>query len=219
MPLRPASALLVVLACAPARPEPSTTLSRERSDVAPVATPPPAPALAEPALEEIDAVVEIDAEPGGKRFQGVWLVQGADTRWVISYRAEPWLRGFEGQRVHARGRRYTPEGQAIDATHFRLEDMRVIDPSFGTVFIEVGPELTLQGTIRVDIGAAGTKSAGERWHVFDSETQGSFQLANAPDGLVLDRRIGVRARTMVYSPFVAHRGGPMLWVLDVDRDP
>jgi len=170
-------------------------------------------------FEELDAVVEIDAEPGGKRFQGVWLVQPGGTRWVISYRAEPWLREFEGQKVHARGRRWTPEGQAIDATHFRLEDMRVVDPSLGATFVEVGPERTLHGKIRVDIGAAGTKSEGERWHVLDSETEGSFMLANTPDDLVLDARIGVRARNIVHSPFVAHRGGPMVWVLDVDRNP
>jgi hypothetical protein len=218
MPLRHASVLLLALACTPARTQPSTPARNEGGDVAAVATPTSDPAPVQDALEEIDAVVEIDAEPGGKHFQGVWLVQGADTRWVISYRAEPWLRAFEGQRVRARGRRYAPEGQAINATHFRLEDMRVIDPAFGTTFIEVGPERALHGTIRVDIGAAGTKSEGERWHVFDSETQGSFQLANTPEELVLDHRIGVRARSVVYSPFVAHRGGPMLWVLEVDRD-
>lgn len=205
---------VLALACTPARTEPD-------APSAPAPTTPRMDPAPEPDdLQDIDATVEIDAEPGGKKFQGVWLAMGGDTRWVVSYRAEPWLREFEGQRVHARGRIYSPQGQAIRATHFRLEHMRVIDPQAKiSTFVEVGPERTLTGVMRQDIGAAGTKSEGERWHVFDSETDGRFLLANTPDDIVLEQRIAVRARSIVYSPFVAHRGGPTLWVLDVDRDP
>jgi hypothetical protein len=122
--------------------------------------------------------------------------------------------------VHARGRLYTPQGQAIDATHFRLADMRVIDPQRKlSTFVEVGPERTLTGVMREDVGAAGTKSEGERWRVFDSENDGRFLIANTPDDVVLEQRIAVRARSIVYSPYVAHRDGPTLWVLDVDRNP
>jgi hypothetical protein len=179
----------------------------------------PAPTDTADALEELDARVEIDATVGGKNFQGVWLVGDGDERWVISYRAEPWLREFEGLRVHASGRRYSPEGQAINATHFRLESMRVLDPTLGALFVEVGPERTMLGEVHEQVGADGTKSAGSRWHVFASETDGSFELLNTPDDLVVDRRVGVRARSIVLSPYAAHRGGPMLWVLDVDASP
>jgi hypothetical protein len=212
-----AAALLLAFACTPARPEPGPS----EPAPPPVKTPPRMdPATTDTNLEELDAIVEIDEKPGGKKFQGVWLVQDGGERWVISYRAEPWLREFEGLRVHARGERYTPEGQAINATHFRLAEMRVIDPQARlSLFVEVGPERTLTGVIREEVGAPGTKSEGERWHVLDSESDGRFMLVNTPEGIVLEQRIAVRARSIVFSPFVAHRGGPALWVLDVDRDP
>ncbi|HWB81604.1 MAG TPA: hypothetical protein VG755_41870 [Nannocystaceae bacterium] len=208
---------VLALACTPAprEPAPSEPAAAPVTNSPRMDPPPP-----EDDLTQLDALVEIDAEPGGKKFQGVWLVRDGGTRLVISYRAEPWLREFEGQRVHAKGRHYTPQGQAINAMHFRLEHMRVLDPQAKlSTFVEVGPERTLTGVMREDVGAAGTKSEGERWHVFDSETDGRFLLANTPDDIVLEQRIAVRARSIVYSPFVAHRGGPTLWVLDVDRDP
>jgi hypothetical protein len=220
--------LAVGLGCSssrPAEPSPGTvaapTPAPAQSPAAAPSDPPPmsAPVESNPDLEAFDAKIAIDAQPGGKKFQGVWLERDDGERWVVAYRPLGWLRAFEGERVHVTGERYQPHGQAIAGTHFRIATLRVVDPSLGAMFVEAGPERTYLGAFVELVGDPGTKGEGERYHVFDAEGEDRFLLANVPEDLVVGRPVTVKARTMAYSPFVAHRGGPMLWILEVEPRP
>jgi len=68
---------------------------------------------------------EVDALPGGKRFQGTWLVLEDGRRFVLSYRPDPKRFGFIHKRVRVRGRPYQPgvDTQHISADHFQVMTM------------------------------------------------------------------------------------------------
>ncbi|MGB1014613.1 MAG: hypothetical protein ACPG4T_10805 [Nannocystaceae bacterium] len=141
------------------------------------------------------AEVEIDDKPGGKRFQGVWLVREDGQRWVTAYRALGFWKVFEGTTVNVVGSKYRPRGQAIGATHFQVETLTV-DPQLGTPWIGLGPKETLMGHFQQETGAAGTKLEGETWVVFISDANASYQLANTIEVGELNRPVQVTARAM-----------------------
>ncbi|MFT3775729.1 MAG: hypothetical protein QM820_61060 [Minicystis sp.] len=167
-------------------------------------------------LERFEAVVRVDAQPQDKKFQGVWLERGDGEKWVVAYRPEGWLRGFEGKRVSVAGERYEPQGQAIMATHFRVHTIRVLDERAvdAPFFVEVGPERKMAGRFVERVGEKGTKLEGEKYTVFEADDGVAYGLANAVEATA-GVRVRVRARPVVVSPFVARRGGPSLWILDV----
>ena len=70
---------------------------------------------------------EIDPIPGGKRFQGSWLVLDDGTRYVLSYRPTPEYFRFVDKRVQVTGRSYTPgrDTQHIHAKHFQLQNIEL----------------------------------------------------------------------------------------------
>jgi len=192
---------------------------------APSTTPaslPTSAALARP-QESFEATVQIDPKPGDKAFQGVWLAREDGERWVIAYRAEPWFQPFEGQRVRVTGERFIPEGQAIMAPHFRVDTLRRVDegkadPSASPV-IGLGPEQQLEGVFEDRVGAPGTKLEGEPYRVFTASGGESFLLSHAPEDAQPGRRVLIRARAVELSPYMARRGGPTLWVLEVEPVP
>ncbi len=162
------------------------------------------------------ATLEIDKEPGGKRFQGVWLVREDGERWVVDYRARDHWKPFEGATVEAVGRTWSPQGQAISATHFRVHSLRV-KPDAGTAWVYLGPEQKLSGRFEIRLGQAGSKLSGESWPVFIATGGGSYQLAN--EVTLKDKpgkRVEVTARPVERSPFTAHMPGPTLWILSID---
>jgi hypothetical protein len=65
---------------------------------------------------------EVDPIPGGKRFQGSWLVLDDGTRYVLSYRPNPDYFLFVDKRVRVTGRPYTPgrDTQHMLAAHFQI---------------------------------------------------------------------------------------------------
>ena len=65
---------------------------------------------------------EVDPIPGGKRFQGSWLVLDDGTRYVLSYRPVPDYYPFVDKRVIVTGRPYTPgrDTQHVLADHFQV---------------------------------------------------------------------------------------------------
>lgn len=169
--------------------------------------------------EEFTATVRIDAQPGGKRFQGVWLERDDGERWVIDYRPRDCWRPLEDLQVHAIGSTYTPPGQAITATHFEVSMLTVIDPSPEARLVAVGPEKTLSGTVLTESGSAGSKSEGSSWLVFRSEDGVSRTLYNPSMLGTLTGSVTLTGRSVELSPYAAHIAGPQLCILTVRSTP
>lgn len=161
------------------------------------------------------AIVRVDAEPGSKKLQAVWLERGDGERWIVAYRPEPWLVAFADKPVEVSGGRYIPGGQAVKATHFRIDTLRITDDKELGLFESVGPERTMTGIFAERTGTVGAKDEGERYPVFDNG-EAAYELANRPDPLPLGSTVKVRVRETKYSKFAAHRDGPLVWVLEVD---
>ena len=122
---------------------------------------------APPAANERRATLRIDAQPGGKKFQGVWLEFAADKRWVIDYRPRELWKPFEDREVIVTGACYRPVGQAIMATHFRVDRMRFVKPERGRgPILEVGPEQWIRGAFAMRTFPPGSKLADSPMRVF-----------------------------------------------------
>jgi hypothetical protein len=182
--------VVVVAACWTSSPPPRVEKPVEPSSV--------------PAAEEVHATLRIDATPGPKHFQGVWLELAADKRWVIDYRPHELWRGFDGQAVIVTGHCYVPFGEALLATHFKVERMRFATPPSGSVpILEVGRERLVRGMLVEHEYAAGSKLAGSRDTRFRPDTPidgvAVFQIAGGigQDTPTFDTPITVKARTLV----------------------
>ena len=83
------------------------------------------PAYGDPA--QFEGRYEVDPIPGGKRFQGAWLVLDDDTRYVIAYRPGSKHFKFLDKRVLVRGRLYMPgrDTQHILATHLEVHSIEL----------------------------------------------------------------------------------------------
>jgi hypothetical protein len=174
-----------------------------------------------PAADEREAIVRIDAEPGGKKFQGVWLDFGTDRRWVIAYRAHGLWKPFENREVIVTGQCYQPFGQAIGATHFRVDGMRFVKPERGRgPILALGPEQRLRGTFTEYTFAPGSKRAGSPERSFTEDAGKQYLIAGASDDLpALGTAARIWARDVVPDlSWTAQADGPNLWILDV-RDP
>ncbi|MBA3393921.1 MAG: hypothetical protein H0T89_14840 [Deltaproteobacteria bacterium] len=181
------------------------------------ASPPQPPTSAAPT--ERRATLRIDAQPGGKRFQGVWLELPDGKRWVLDYRARELWRAFADHEVVVTGHCYQPQGQAILATHFEVERLRRAVPVRGAgPYLEIGPTRVLRGTLVATPAPPGSKLAGTSRTVFHADDGEAYQLVGdqvPPAGAIVQIRGRVLAPDM---SFVARGDGPDLWVLDV-RDP
>jgi hypothetical protein len=201
--------------------------------------PAPGPATSAPRAE-LRATVRIDAEPGAKRFQGVWLELSGGARWVIDYRAREVWRSFADRAVLVSGRCYEPKGQAIRAQHFEVDRMRMADPGRPDVpLLEVGPEARMRGTFAEVAYPEGSKLAGSKDLVFRAESGAEYRVLGAEPGkLAPGQAVAIRAaelerggvtidarpveRNLAYT---AGPGGRYLWLLDVldasagERDP
>jgi len=161
--------------------------------------------------QTLDVEVSIDKAPSGKKFQGVWLVQEDGSRWIVSYRSTPLWRIYDATRVTVTGETYEPDGQSIDAAHFRVDTLRIVDPQGVTDPQSFGPERSLNGRFENVQGSPGSKSEGSVWSVFTVDGGLSYEIMNP---VAVDREATtVRARTVQRSPFVARRGGPTLWLV------
>jgi len=170
-------------------------------------------------MQTFEATVEIDAKPGGKKFQGVWLVTKDGQRQVISYRPHGWWRAFEGRRVEATGEPYAPRGQAIAAQHFRVDKLRIVTPTPEDSLVSVSGELELHGAFKTHTWPAGTKLEGETMTVFAADDGTRYWLHHLPSPAPpLDSRVTVRAHQVEPSPFAARAGGRYLWVAAATPD-
>jgi len=165
----------------------------------------------EPA-QSLSVKVAIDAEPSGKKFQGVWLVRDDGERWLVAYRPLPLWKIYEGVAVNITGAVYQPDGQSISATHFRVDTLSIRDPQAIIDPRSFGPEQTFEGQFESESGSPGSKSEGSTWTVFRVQGGLRYEIMNP---VAVDRTAtSIRARTVERSPFVAHRGGPALWLVD-----
>ncbi len=179
-----------------------------------VLTPTPSPLEADESALSFEAILRVDAEPSYKHFQGVWLERDDGERWLIDYRALGCWTPFDGHRVSATGERYEPEGQSIGAPHFRVKTLSAVDPMAMSALVQVGPERTLTGRLSTASGAPGSKQEGSSWTVFVADSGGSWSLLN-PSAVqdLQGETISVKGRAVERSPFYAHAGGPLLFVI------
>jgi hypothetical protein len=192
----------------------------------PVTTQPPKPSQpATPPAPESQrrATVRIDAEPGGKRFQGVWLEHADGTKWVIAYRPLGFWKPFQDQEVIVTGHCYSPYGQAIGATHYHVETMRFHTPKRGVgPLLEVGPEVKLKGKLSKVDAPKGSKREGSAETRFLGVDGTSYKISGIDDEkdlAKLDKTFFVKARSVEPDmSWVAQTGGPALWIIDVDVD-
>jgi hypothetical protein len=203
------AALACTPAATPTRGNPEVRVPEQTAE--PVSANPPRPH--ESVVEEIRAVVVIDAKPGGKKFQGVWLEREGGEKWVISYRPDELWRSFENRAVRVRGETYQPRGQAIRATHFRVDWLALVEDDPNASLVEVKEEKGYRGAFQWFVWPADTKLAGDKTLVFESGGQQYF-LANRPPQPTVGQELELRAREVVPSPYVARPGGPHLWIVD-----
>jgi len=178
---------------------------------APHAHPPPKPAAT------VSATLNIDPKPGSKQFQGVWLEQADGSRLLIDYRATGIWKPFDGQKVKATGHVYQPRGQAIRATHYHVNTLEMADPQSSASIVAVGPLTQLSGAFVEKTVPSVAKGAGDKYTVFVADKGTSYLIANPNPKYVGKARVS--ARPIRRSPFITHRGGPTLWILDVSARP
>ncbi len=165
------------------------------------------------------ATVRIDAKPGGKQFQGVWLDRAGHEPLLIAYRPYGYWKPFEGKVVTVTGERYQPHGQSIGADHFRVHTMTV-DPKSMTDFVRVDPELSYVGKFEKRAMPAGSKLAGVTYDYFMANDGVSYAVANTPkDKIAVGTQVRVKARQVKRSPFMSHVGGPHLWIIEIAPVP
>lgn len=225
-PAGPSCLLVGVLGCgAPAttQPEPMKAVPEEAEPekAEPEKTEPAADTKGNDKEAPVDAgfeaVVRFDEKPSGKKFQGVWLERKDGERYVVAYRPQAWLRGFEGRSVKVTGSTYEPQGQRISATHFRIDTLKVERRGEGPI-LEVGPERTLIGNFKSVSGSPGTKAEGSTWWVFVTAEGAEYEVEGAPEKATL-KAGAAKIVARVVEPdmsFVARRGGPCVWVLEIE---
>jgi hypothetical protein len=175
----------------------------------------PSPATEDGLADRVSlkAVVEIDPKPGGKRFQGVWLVREGLPKLLVDYRRRSLWLAFEGKAVEVQGEPYEPEGQAIQAPHFRVHGLTLSDAEAATSWIGFGPEQELEGRFELREGEPGSKSEGVSTLVFVT-SESSWEVLNPEPAM--EGTASVKARSVDRSATAAHATGPALWVRSVD---
>jgi hypothetical protein len=161
----------------------------------------------------------IDAQPGGKRFQGVWVQRDGATlpkpgeldrdRLLIDYRARELWRGFEGQRVLARGTCYLPVGQAIAATHFDIDRLKFTGAApTAASLLEIGPRVLLDGELVAHAGGKGL--------VFRAGSITYAIAGTSQDTPLVPGRVKIGGRTVVVNPkVVSTTAKDHLWILEL----
>ena len=210
-------AAFALIGCTPASPPAGSDPAPPPAKEAKADDPEPPVQAPESELITLRAKVDIDDKPGGKRFQGVWLVTEDGNRHVISYRADPWWKDFEGRTVDVTGTPYMPRGQAIMADHFRVKQMTVVEPTVDDPLIMITDERELEGKFTFYEWPKKTKLSGSKALVFEGTTGRRYWLTERPrPDPPIDEPVKIKARIVEPSNFVARPGGPYLWVVEVE---
>jgi hypothetical protein len=174
----------------------------------PPSRPPSAPSTpaAKPGFR---ATLRIDAEPGPRRFQGVWLEHG-DKRYLVDYRARELWTVFDGLAVDVKGHCFQPFGEAVGATHFAIATLAVADRTQSRRFHAIGPEETLTGSFVTETGTPGTKREGSTLAYFEAGGK-RRELAGGESGT---GAATIVARIVdINLAHAATSGGEQLWVV------
>ncbi len=162
-----------------------------------------------PAKPGFRATLRIDAEPGPRRFQGVWLEHG-DKRYLVDYRKRELWTTFDGLAVDITGHCFEPFGEAVGATHFAIETLAVADRKASRRFHGFGPEQTLTGSFVTETGAPGTKLEGSALAYFEADGK-RRALAGGESG---EGGATIIARVVeINLAYAATTGGEQLWVI------
>jgi hypothetical protein len=170
--------------------------------------------------QERRAILRIDAQPVGKKFQGVWLELVDGTKWIVDYRARELWTWFRDREVIVSGGCYEPVGEAIRATHFRIDRLRDARPERGTrPYLAMGPEVLLRGQLELVTAPPGSKAAGTTRSVFRADDGVTYNvLGDVP----ADKPVRVRGRALEPDlSYVARTGDRDLWIseiLDADHE-
>jgi hypothetical protein len=174
-----------------------------------------APSTAGP-VETAHGVLRVrDADPArsGKQFIGAELERDDGERWVLDYGREPLWQEFDARRVQIEGRRYQPEGQALLATHFRVETLRVAGTGDGAL-LGFGPEKQLEGSFVAHTVEPGSKAEGMRVMEFIEASGVRWMLEHTPSAPPEGHVVAIRARRVEPNwSWTARMGGQYLWVL------
>ncbi len=168
------------------------------------------------------ARLTIDAQPGGKKSQAVWLQRedGDRERFVIAYHPHAVWRPFDGLRVEVVGQVYEPRGQALGATHLRVLSLSAAEGEAQTDPQRVGPELELRGRFTRQSGEAGSKSEGSSWLVLETTGGGTYLIeGKRPEAEEVGPQVVVIGRAVEPSPFKTRLGGRYVWILEIRRAP
>jgi len=112
-----------------------------------------------------------------------------------------------------RAPRYSPEGQAIAATHFEVVSLRPLDTTV-PIDVALGEEKARSGRFVIYTWPEGTKLEGESATQFVADGGATYWLAARPGNLPpIGTTVTIRAREVEPSPFVSRPGGPYLWVV------
>lgn len=172
-------------------------------------------------LDTLRGVLSIDARPGAKKFQGVWLVSDDGERFVLDDRSRSLWTPFDGSVVAVTGEHVSPIGQAIHGQHFRVHQLRFIDrPSRARDLMSFGPERSLRGTLLSDPAPLGSKLEGCSIMSFQRDDGARFGLyaVEEPGAIATDTLVEVKAREVELNrAWAASTGGPHLWVASVAR--
>jgi hypothetical protein len=170
-----------------------------------------------PAPTERRATVRIDAQPSGKKFQGVWLEFPDGKRWVVDYRPRELWRGFEDAEVIVTGTCYRPFGQAINSTHFQVDSMKFASaPKKSVPYFEIGPERLMKGKFVTFGYPAGSKLAGSNTTKFSEAGGGTHAIAGSTDTVPGPGEATIKARSVELN--MAHHattGGPHVWIMSI----
>ncbi len=162
-----------------------------------------------------EATVRIDAQPERKGFQGVWLERADGERLLLEYRPVAWLRPLAGRTVRVTGATYVPPGQAIMATHFKVDTLWVLGDPSEVPFVGFGPETTLSGKFGLTLPPPGAKNDDEWYQTFVTPDGARYLIERAAHDISDGAQVQVRVRAIEPSPTdAARRGGDWLWVLD-----
>jgi hypothetical protein len=163
------------------------------------------------------AIVRIDAQPSGKKFQGVWLEFADGARWVIDYRPRELWRGFEDAEVIVTGTCYRPFGQAINSPHFKVEQMKfAAKPVKSVPYFVIGPERLLKGTFVSRGFPAGSKLGGSTRTEFRDDGGTQHAIAGSTDTIPAPGAATIKARSVELNmAHVATTGGPHVWILSI----
>lgn len=160
----------------------------------------------------------INAHPGGKRFQGVWVVVDGHKH-LISYRANPWWRPFEGRAVQAWGEPYTPQGQAIMADHFRIRRLELADPKPEDTIIAILGRQDWVGEFVVHTWPKGSKLEGTTAPAFRTDSGDVYLLVNPGEQGESTGRVRMHGHMAEYSAFAARPSMAHVWIADVSTVP